>query len=41
MNLTKRISELMASLETGIPEREFQVQLGFLASLLGEPFYLY
>ena len=41
MNLTKRISELMASLVTGIPEREFQVQLGFLASLLGEPFYLY
>ena len=41
MNLTKRISELMASLVTGIPEREFQVQLGFLTSLLGEPFYLY
>ena len=41
MNLTKRISELMASLVTGIPEREFQIQLGFLASLLGEPFYLY
>ncbi|MBR6379217.1 MAG: hypothetical protein IKS02_04520 [Fibrobacter sp.] len=41
MTLTKRISELMASLVAGIPEREFQIQLGFLAALLGEPFYLY
>ena len=41
MTLTKRISELMTSLVTGIPEREFQIQLGFLATLLGESFYLY
>ena len=41
MTLTKRISELMASLAAGIPEREFQIQLGFLATLLGESFYLY
>ena len=41
MTLTKRISELMASLVVGVPEREFHIQLGFLASLLGEPFYLY
>lgn len=41
MTLSKRISELMASLVAGIPEREFQIQLGFLASLLSEPFYLY
>ena len=41
MTLTKRISELMTSLVVGIPEREFQIQLGFLATLLGESFYLY
>jgi len=39
--LTKRISELMQALTTGIPEREFCVQLGFLTTLVGEPFYLY
>ncbi|MBR2211870.1 MAG: hypothetical protein IJ896_10535 [Fibrobacter sp.] len=41
MTLTKRISELMASLVVGVPEREFQIQLGFLVALLGESFYLY
>lgn len=41
MTLTKRISELMTALVAGIPEREFQIQLGFLAALLGESFYLY
>lgn len=39
--LTKRISELMQALTVGIPEREFCIQLGFLTTLVGEPFYLY
>lgn len=41
MTLTKRISELLQSLSVGIPEREFFIQLGFLSTLIGEPFYLY
>lgn len=41
ITLTKRISELMQALTAGIPEREFCIQLGFLTTLVGEPFYLY
>jgi MoxR-like ATPase len=41
MTLTKRITELLQALSAGIPEREFCIQLGFLATLVGEPFYLY
>lgn len=41
MTLTQRISELMQALSAGIPEREFCIQLGFLTTLIGEPFYLY
>jgi len=41
MNVTKRISELLQVLTTGIPEREFCVQLAFLTAVVGEPFYLY
>ncbi|PWJ70064.1 MULTISPECIES: hypothetical protein [unclassified Fibrobacter] len=41
MTLTKRISELLTALNTGIPERESCFQLGFLAAVCGEPFYLF
>ena len=41
MTLTKRISELMQAITANIPEREFCIQLGFLATLVGKPFYLY
>ena len=41
MTLTKRISELMQVITASIPEREFCIQLGFLTTLVGEPFYLY
>ena len=41
MTLTKRISELMQAITASIPEREFCIQLGFLTTLVGEPFYLY
>ncbi|MCF0223618.1 MAG: hypothetical protein HUK20_05055 [Fibrobacter sp.] len=41
MTLTKRISELLLALNHGIPEREFIIQLGFLAAVTGEPFYIY
>lgn len=41
MTLTKRISELLLALNYGIPEREAAIQLGFLASITGEPFYIY
>ena len=41
MNLTTRIAELMKSLTTGIPEREFCIELAFLTTIVREPFYLY
>lgn len=41
MTLTKRISELLTALGNGIPEREACFQLGFLAAISGEPFYLF
>ncbi len=41
MTLTKRISELVAALCTGVPERESCIQLGFLATVTGAPIYLY
>lgn len=41
MTLTKRISELLLALNKGIPEREACFQLGFLAAVSGEPFYLF
>lgn len=41
MTLTKRISELLLALSNGIPEREVCFQLGFLAAINGEPFYLF
>ena len=41
MTLTKRISELMQAITASIPEREFCIQLGFLTTLVSEPFYLY
>ena len=41
MNLTTRINELMMELSTGIPEREFCIQLAFLTTVISEPFYLY
>lgn len=41
MTLTKRISELLTALSNGIPEREACFQLGFLAAISGEPFYLF
>ncbi len=41
MTLTKRISELLQVLYTGIPEREACIQLGFLASINGESFYVF
>ena len=41
MNLTTRIAELMKSLTTGIPEREFCIELAFLTTIVKEPFYLY
>lgn len=41
MTLTKRISELLLALNNGIPERESCLQLGFLAAINGEAFYIY
>lgn len=41
MTLTQRISELLQALNNGIPERETCIQLGFLATVIGEPFFIY
>jgi len=41
MDLRKRFSELLQIITKNIPEREYYVQLGFLAALTQEPFYLY
>lgn len=41
MTITKRIYELLQALYNGIPERESCIQLGFLASIVNEPFYLF
>lgn len=41
MTLTKRISELLQAMNQGIPEREFFIQTGFLASVMGEAFYIF
>lgn len=41
MTLTQRISELLQALNNGIPERESCIQLGFLASVTKEPFFIY
>lgn len=41
MELSKRIAELLQTLTSGVPEREFSIQLGFLATIVSEPFYLF
>ena len=41
MTLTQRIQNLMTTLCDDFPERESCLQLGFLATLNNEPFYLY
>lgn len=41
MTLTKRISELLTTLCTGVPERESCIQLGFLATVIGAPIYIF
>lgn len=41
MTLTQRISELLQALNNGIPERETCIQLGFLATVTSEPFFIY
>lgn len=41
MTLTQRISELLQALNNGIPERESCIQLGFLATVTNEPFFVY
>lgn len=39
--MNKRISELLQAMNKGIPEREFIIQMGFLAAITGEPFYIF
>lgn len=41
MTLTQRIAELLRALNNGIPEREACIQLAFLATVTGEPFFVY
>jgi MoxR-like ATPase len=41
MNLRQRFAELLQIITKNIPEREYHVQLGFLTTLIQEPFYLY
>ena len=41
MNLRQRFAELLQIITKNIPEREYYVQLGFLTTLIQEPFYLY
>lgn len=41
MTLSSRISELLQALNNGIPERETCIQLGFLATVTNEPFFIY
>jgi MoxR-like ATPase len=41
MNLRQRFAELLQLITKNIPEREYHVQLGFLTTLIQEPFYLY
>lgn len=41
MTLTKRIFELLQIITKDIPEREYFIELGFLSSIVGEPFYLF
>ena len=41
MNLRQRFAELLQTITKNIPEREYYVQLGFLTTLIQEPFYLY
>ncbi|WP_298767314.1 hypothetical protein [uncultured Fibrobacter sp.] len=41
MTLTKRIQELLLTMSGDLPEREYCLQLAFLAAITGEPFYLY
>lgn len=41
MTLTKRISELLTALCSGIPERETCIQLGFLATVTSAPMYIF
>ena len=41
MNLRQRFAEILQIITKNIPEREYHVQLGFLTTLIQEPFYLY
>ncbi len=41
MTLTKRISELLQALYHGVPERETCIQLGFLATVMDAPLYIF
>lgn len=41
MTLSKRIFELLQIITNNIPEREYFIELGFLSTVIGEPFYLF